>query len=243
MKNKTKLIFAVSVLGLIAIVFFLNNGVKILSSKKTPNDINDFASTTEKISGGVSYTGSGDFKIEQVPIEQPEISFKMPNLNRPVVYPENMSPEARGIIYSKINENVSKLKTDPNISSEWLALGINRKILGDYEGARDAWEYALALNPKDPVTLSNLGDLYGYHLKDVVKAEKNFIKSMEVGRLLPNYYLRASDFYRDVVGDLEKAKKVLEDGLRVIADEENMKQALEQINELIKEKSTAPKPL
>jgi len=62
----------------------------------------------------------------------------------------------------------------------WVGLGIQRKQLGDYEGARDAWEYAKSIEPGNIVPWNNLGDLYHFYLKNYTKSEENWKKTVAI---------------------------------------------------------------
>ena len=239
MQNKTKLIFIISAIIIIIATLFLTDTIKINNKETLPDGNNIVASTTtEKTVGGVTYSGTGDFKIEQILVNENPL-VKVPDLNRPLNFPVDMSPEVRAIIAGKISKNIDNLKSKPDFFDEWISLGINRKMINDYEGAKEAWEYGAILSPKSAVVFSNLGDLYGYYLKDNAKAEKDFLKAIDNDSAFPNYYLRAADFYREVLGDFSKAKAILIKGLSVIQDESNLKRALEQVNDLIANKSNS----
>lgn len=53
-----------------------------------------------------------------------------------------------------------------------------KKLLGDLEGARIAWEYANVIRPNNSLSFSNLAALYHYDLKQYDKAEKNYLISI-----------------------------------------------------------------
>ena len=50
---------------------------------------------------------------------------------------------------AKIQDLSSQLKKDSDNLENWLVLGIYRKIIGDYEGAKEVWEYASAIRPQN----------------------------------------------------------------------------------------------
>lgn len=241
MQNKTKLIFIVSAGVIIIAILFLTGTIKINKGDTLSDGNNVAASTTEKTIGGVTYTGSGNLKVEQIPVDE-KTSIKVPDLNRPLNFPAGSSPDFKVIIEQKIADNIKKLKNDPSLVDEWISLGINRKIAGDYQGAREAWEYAAILSPNDGVIFTDLSDLYGYYLRDNVKAEANYLKAIEKDPHFPNYYIRAANFYREVMGDLSKAKAILEKGLGAVPNDINLKQALEQINLLIANRLNGSNP-
>jgi tetratricopeptide (TPR) repeat protein len=226
MRNKTKIIFAVSAVIIIAIILLLTGAIQL---KKIPimPDNNTTASTTEKTVGGVTYTGSGNLKIEQVPVVS---NVEPPSLDRPVVFPKNYSQEAKMIMGKNIEDIASRLKKNSSSVDDWINLGIYRKEIEDYDGAKEAWSYASLLNPNNPVPFSNLGDLYGYYLKDKAMAEINILKAVEKDPASANWYVRAADFYREVEDDLAKAKAILEKGLVAIPNDASLIQAIDNLN-------------
>ncbi|HEY9584486.1 MAG TPA: hypothetical protein VJI33_02840 [Candidatus Paceibacterota bacterium] len=227
-KNKITVLFFAA--AFIFLIVLFTGGLK-RNNDKLPSQQNNATSTVNNGQVGVSYTGSGNIKIEQIPISGGVPT--PPNLERPLNFPVDMTQEVRVIMGKRIADNITKLKSNSLLPNEWLALGTNRKIIADYEGAREAWEYVVKLSPKYPTAFANLSDLYGYYLKDNVKAEANYLKAIENDPTFPNYYIRASDFYREIVNDLSKAKAILIRGLATIPDDPNLKIALEQVNLLI----------
>lgn len=91
---------------------------------------------------------------------------------------------------------------------DWIAVGIIKKSFNDYEGTRDAWEYAGVLYPNNALSFANLGSLYGFYLHDNEKAELNFIKAIDNDPYQPSYYLSLADFYKEV--DISKKNKIPE---------------------------------
>ncbi|MCR4330404.1 MAG: hypothetical protein NUV49_00780 [Patescibacteria group bacterium] len=145
------------------------------------NTFNSNPSSEEEISGettsnpvGTSTTTNTEplYTIEKIPTEKAKISA--PSLNRPLTFTGDIPLEAKKIITDNVKRLTDILKSDSSRFDAWLDLGSYRKQSGDYEGAREAWEYATLLLPGSYVPWNNLGDLYQYYLKDFVKAEKNF---------------------------------------------------------------------
>lgn len=106
------------------------------------------------------------------------------------------------------------LKNKPGDFESWMAVGIHKKFFNNYQGARDAWEYAKLLSPEPVLPYLNLANLYGYYLNDFKKAEANYLAAVQrdFNNIYGSYYTLAN-FYRDF-GFKEKAieyyKKVLE---------------------------------
>ncbi len=102
---------------------------------------------------------------------------------------------------------------------DWIAVGITKKFFNDFEGARDAWEYAGVLYPANALSFANLGSLYAFYLNDPVKAESNFRKAIANDPYQPGYYLGLADFYKNVyVSKKSEAPKVLLEGMSLIRD-------------------------
>ncbi len=137
--------------------------------------------TITGITSGVDMTGDG--KIEIVPI--PVVNLpKAPTLVRSTDFKNTLTPEIKTIVLTQIETNITALKNNPKDAQSWIMLGVNRKTIGDYEGARDVWEYVKVLNPTGIVAWNNLGDLYHFYLKDFKKSEENWKKTIA---LKPDY--------------------------------------------------------
>lgn len=131
---------------------------------------------------GIEATGSGTVKV--LPLDNQKLP-PAPSLDRTVPPLKTLLPEIVSAIEKQMTASVATLKKDPKRIDAWIDLGVERKQLGDYEGARDAWEYAKALGPNtNIVPWNNLGDLYHFYLKDYVKSEENWKK---VIALKPDY--------------------------------------------------------
>lgn len=176
-------------------------------------------------------TDSGDkgYKVEVVSIptastDNPKIP--VPGLNRKIVFSKNTSDEAKSIITEKINKIVEELKKNSSLPQDWISLGLYRKVAGDYEGARDAWEYAGAVSPENSVSFRNLGDLYGYYLNDSKKAEENLLKAIENDPNQIEYYFKITEFYKNVLNDMDKARQIVQQGIAANPASEELKSLL-----------------
>lgn len=117
----------------------------------------------------------------------------MPNLDKPWSIPENYSVDAKAIINARITDITKELKADKDQYDKWIVLGNTRKLVEDYEEARNIWEFASLTWPDSIVAFHNLGDLYGYYLKDNIKAEVNMLKVIELN---PGYIDEYISLYR-----------------------------------------------
>lgn len=150
-----------------------------------------------------------EYTIEVLPPEL-AVDANPPELDRKVNF--STADDGSKLAIANISES---LKTDKANLALWIDLGSWRNIIEDYEGAREAWEYATKLAPSASVAFGNLGFLYGYYLHDTVKAEQNFkiaIKNSPQDLFL---YQQTFEFYRDVLKDNVKARALAEEGKRI----------------------------
>lgn len=142
------------------------------------------------------------------------VNRQMPNLDRPIVVSPNVSQEIAARATEKIKEITLSLKEDPDLIDMWLDLGIFRKMIEDYAGALEAWEYASAIRPKDSRPFNNLANLYGYYVHDNKKAEANYLRAIENDPSDLFGYVSAFEFYLYVMKDESKARAIVEQGIK-----------------------------
>lgn len=142
---------------------------------------------------GISMEGDG--KVEIVPIEDKKL-LPAPTLIRSTEFKSTLTPEMKAIVISRIDTLVDGLKKDPKNVGDWIMLGVNRKTLGDYEGARIVWEYVKVVSPNDIVAYNNLGDLYHFYLKDYKKSEENWKKVILIKQDYIQGYSGLVDLYK-----------------------------------------------
>ncbi len=178
--------------------------------------------TVENYGSGLIKTDEKTNEIRIVPVEDGLIPSnkatfrgKIPDLDKKWSIPESFSSDAKRIINSRIDELTEGLKADNSQYDKWIGLGTLRKLIGDYDEARNIWEFASVNWPDSFVSYHNLGDLYGGYLKDPVKAERYFLKVVELD---PNYvadYMALYDLYKRQYGESgEKTGAILLSGLK-----------------------------
>jgi tetratricopeptide (TPR) repeat protein len=193
MKTKTKIIF--TIIGLFAVSFV---GYYIYDAKFSPvldPEPLDF----DNVRGSTS-------------------NINMPDLDRPINMPDSLPEDAQKIAREKIEDIAKNLKENPKLFNYWLELGVYRKMINDYEGAAEVWEYAGVISPKNSTSFNNLGDIYAYYLKDNKKAEENFLKALENDPNKIYIYRNVYEFYRYVMKDTEKSRQILEKGIELNLD-------------------------
>jgi tetratricopeptide (TPR) repeat protein len=134
-------------------------------------------------------------------------------LQRPVIFKSEPPTVIKADIEKQIRENIESLREGYDNLISWISLGQLRKVIGDYEGARDAWEFASLIRPENSLSFHNLGDLYGSYLKDMPKAELNYLVSLKNDPANVNAYLNLADLYW-YEGEKEKIPNLLSRGIR-----------------------------
>lgn len=165
MNNKNIALFVLLIIATVAIIFFV-------SKDKTDNKTGEF--TINQISTSTEVKIGGGNSEEKTVVK----TIAIPSLDR-VVTADTLQADLRNQLISQIKETSATLKNNTGYFDGWIMLGSLRKMAGDYEGARDAWEYASAISPSNYVSFGNLGDLYQYYLKDYPRAEKNMLTSVK----------------------------------------------------------------
>ncbi len=115
----------------------------------------------------------------------------------------------------------------------WMQLGILKKEIGDFEGARDAWEYAGMLAPQGSVAFANLGDLYWRYLHDFPKAEANLKIAIAHKSDDAASWAELSDlYYYSYKEHAALADQVLLDGLKSNPDNDTLMRHLAYLYEM-----------
>ena len=168
MTNKKNL----GILGLVVLAVLA--GILIYRDRRT--SVLDITGTSSDGSKNFGIDMTGDGKVQVQPLDNRKLP-PAPELIRSVEYGANLPAAAKTILLANLQKTVNALQKDPSNQNNWIDLGLERKSLSDYEGARDAWEYAKALNPNgNIVPWNNLGDLYHFFLKNYPKSEENWKK-------------------------------------------------------------------
>lgn len=122
-------------------------------------------------------------------------SSTQPSLSRKITTASSVSAEAAPIYKKKIEDAQAGLRKNTQSFDGWILLGTLYQQVGDYEGARQVFEYLSAIAPKNTVSFNNLGILYHYYLKDYPKAEANFLKAIENDPTYVMSYRNLFDLY------------------------------------------------
>lgn len=126
----------------------------------------------------------------------PRLIVSPPDLSKPIVIKADVSEALKKDTRAKIEALQKGLRNNPSYYDAWLALGVYRKLLGDYDGAAEAWRYAGTLRPDRYVAFSNLGDLYHSYIKDFSKAEEFMKKAIAADPTYVPSYRNLHELYR-----------------------------------------------
>ncbi|MBI2023867.1 hypothetical protein HYT00_00505 [Candidatus Giovannonibacteria bacterium] len=177
-------------------------------------DIGKINKPGENISVGPTPTPTPTPSNQNKPSPTPSVVKKaVPALPFPVEIRAELSEDSKKMALTKIETITNKLRQDPSIDDLWVDLGLQRKFIGDFMGAKEAWEYASYLKPNYYVPYNNLGDLYTYNLNDYKKAEANYKMGIKVDDGAGILYQKLYELYRFKLKDDVRAKSILEEGI------------------------------
>lgn len=201
------------VVAVVVYYVFFSESSRSLSIK---DNSSDKTGTTTITQNGVTFEipEGGGVKVEQVLVDNKKNFGPAPDLNRKVNFPKNFSEDAQTIFSTKLSAAKSAISKEPYSYDWWIQVGQLWNMIGDYEGTRQAFEYAAKISPSDYVAFGNLGFLYGYYLKEPVKAEANFLKAISNGLTQVYLYEQTFEFYRDVLKDKVKAADIADQGAK-----------------------------
>ncbi|MEK7644091.1 MAG: hypothetical protein AAB390_02190, partial [Patescibacteria group bacterium] len=95
------------------------------------------------------------------------------------VLDERFPPAQLEILKGQFAAAVSAVEKNPDSYNDWITIGIVKKQVNDYEGARAVWEKAAILRPAGSLPLFNLANLYADFLNDPTKAEEYYLAALK----------------------------------------------------------------
>ncbi len=168
---------------------------------------------SEKTSPGETIQNTSN--IPSAENQMPNYTGRDPTEIRPV--PEEVklfTEEQKQQLYATLETHGRAVKADPLFFNGWIQLGLLKKTIGDFIGARDAWEYAGVIQPLNSTSFSNLGELYWRYLHDYVKSEKSFRTSIAHKSTDTQNYISLAELYHySYVEKKEQADDVLLEGI------------------------------
>lgn len=129
----------------------------------------------------------------------------------------NYPKEFVSVQREKLAEVIKLVDASPRDESNWVDIGLVKKVFNNFIGARDAWEYAKLLNPNASMPYYNLGKLYSAYLPDNKKAEENFMAALSLNPSVEYVYLALAEFYHDFYKEKSnQVDEVLLEGLKAM---------------------------
>ncbi|HRY52404.1 MAG TPA: hypothetical protein P5089_00955 [Candidatus Portnoybacteria bacterium] len=135
----------------------------------------------------------------------------------------NLSAETFRLFQERFNETKDALQKNADNFDRWLYLGVLKKGIGDYEGARDVFIYAGQIRPKSSTPFANLADLYAYFLNEPQKAEASIKQAIANAPNDYSLYLSLADIYRYKFDDgADKYEQVMLEAIAKLPDNANL---------------------
>ncbi|HEY4514242.1 MAG TPA: tetratricopeptide repeat protein [Candidatus Paceibacterota bacterium] len=184
-KQITTGIIAVAMIAIIGWYFYQNRPAQDLSPSIAGGEVVPLGSETVNVDLASS-TGTNARNISKKPSVERAIPGNTINLDA----------SYRERIISDLNKTIAALKKDESSYQDWIYLGLYWKILGDFEGAKEVWNYATTLAPSEEVAYINLANLYDLSLKNYAQAEIYYKKGLAMNPANTDTYRNLHEMYR-----------------------------------------------
>ena len=209
MKNIKNILFIIAVIAIIGGIgwYFWNE----FSTTKDIKIVDDFSSEiTQSFLDNEDTSATSEGEGGVIETTSPEETFQLaPAIEQEIIFPDRYSKDAVALLEVRFIETKNLLENNPSSIEGWIDLGVLRRTAGDFKGAEEVLIFATLLNPDYYLAFANLGDLYGYYLRDVVKAEESFLKAIENAPTEEVLYRQFADYYRTILDDNEKAEEIM----------------------------------
>ncbi|MFH1867211.1 MAG: tetratricopeptide repeat protein [Patescibacteria group bacterium] len=144
---------------------------------------------------------------------QKQLAANQERMQQTEVRIQEANPELLANLKQGISDMEQALNKDPENSFNWFQLGTNKKSLGDYLGAEQAFRQALAIDKESVTAAMNLGVMY----QDWGKYQQSEDAYREIINRQPLFaegYLRLAELYLSAVWrDSSDAEQILLYGL------------------------------
>lgn len=158
---------------------------------------------------------------ESLVYPKPKEAFSLPKytgapigiISEDAIVSGTYSQETKFKLKNELSDIAEMLSYEPDNLENLLRAGVIKKFFGDYLGARDLWEYASLVRPKNSTSYANLAGLYALYISDFKKAEFNYKKAIENSPGDIYLYTGLADLYQNyalseiVVEEVEKTIK------------------------------------
>jgi cytochrome c-type biogenesis protein CcmH/NrfG len=125
-------------------------------------------------------------------------------------------------LLKQYNEAKAKLKDNPNDFGAYFDIGFVKNEFKDYEGAVKAYKKSTELNPNSIIAYNNMADDY-IKLGKYPEAEAAYMRSLQVAANYTPTFYGLIDLYQNYYKEKKMMiERVLQDGLKVSPDDQNL---------------------
>src|SRR3989344_9416484 len=136
-------------------------------------------------------------------------------VSRPVSVKIQISDSSRKNTLAKLDELIKLIKDNYDYVNAWYDLGAYRMVIGDYDGAIEAYQFVPLIKSGDYIGYVNLGDIYSHYLKNYPLAEENFLKALKNNSAYVSGYVELAVLYENYFeSGYQKAEDLLLSGIR-----------------------------
>jgi len=172
--------------------------------------------------GGVDYeaTTTPNTIGAEKDVEYKSLAAKI--ASQPIIFKTGVSESSQAKTRASIEDLYGRIKADYNNLGLWIDLGLLRQTAGDYSGAKEAFEFANEVFPKNYVSFQDLGFLYGFYLQNPVESEKYYLKSLENDPTNAQVYLDLTDVYFNFKTGVAKIPEFLSEAMKTVSDSDKL---------------------
>lgn len=205
-----KSLFFILVLLMVGGIWYNQDALRVYFTRNNIDDVSLVAPTAAEPEESIA-------KAEEKSYEELLKERALEVANRPINVTAELLPAMEKLAREKIANAASMIVDDYNYDTPWLELGAYRKIIGDYEGAIQAWLFLSEIRPNAFVPLHNIGDIYAFTLKNYNKGEQYLLGSLELNEGNIQGYTALASLYNNVpeFGKRDKVDDILFRGLKV----------------------------
>ena len=147
------------------------------TTSATSTETTDASTTAVDLGNGMIAHLPAGVHLTEVPVAS---SVQAPNLDHPVNYSTDLSPDVVATLTKDIASTTASLKRNPSQADVWLQLAVYYKIAGDFHAAEAIWTYLTKAAPSNYVAFADLGDLYQNFLQNYPQAETNYLQAIKL---------------------------------------------------------------
>ncbi len=221
-KNRQKALGVAIIILLIGLIgWYIVRDVSPQDSRENQNSGENIEDTVS--SGDITaLIESGDAEIQEIPVEIDTTANTLvkPELSRNIVIPARFNGDAETIMRNNIEKFRAQLNEDSDSFEAWSNLAIQYKIIDDFEGAVEIWEYLSLVTTDNIETRLNLGNVYHFELKEYEKSEKVFKEVLNIKKHTIGAYTGLHELYKySYKTDTTLALDILKEGADVMTED------------------------